>query len=147
MDLSISLVESRIIPYLLSMSSKAKFPTSVVFSSYPRGSRSDGERYSKNSPVDPTIVLLLLLLLLPPFVGYLVPFLLLPRTPFGNRRTGPFSFSDTLYRESSSPFPTLTNRPRTNIGEDVAESEAGATLCLSRHCLSEQTAWSCLRAK
>lgn len=47
---------------------------------------------------------------------------------------------------SSSPFPTLTNRPRTNIGEDVAESEAGATL-LSRHCLSEQTAWSCLRAK
>lgn len=59
------------------MSLKAKFPTSVVFSSYPRGSRSDGERYSKNSPVDPTIVLLLLLLLLPPFVGYLVPFLLL----------------------------------------------------------------------
>lgn len=59
------------------MSLKAKFPTSVVFSSYPRGSRSDGERYSKNSPVDPTIVLLLLFLLLPPFVGYLVPFLLL----------------------------------------------------------------------
>lgn len=109
---------------LLSMSLEARFPTSVVFSSYPRGSRSDGERYSKNSLVDPATVLLLLVLLL--LLRRSVPSS--SRTPFGSRRTGPFSFSGTLYREWFSPFPTLSIRPRTNTDESRVRPEQRCSL-------------------
>lgn len=119
------------------MSLVAGRPTSVVFSSYPRGSRSGGSRYSKNSPMNRATVLLLLLLLI---LLRSVPSS--SETPFGSQRTvRPLSLLLSIANRSLPVGLSRFERVQTD-----EPNEVGATL-RSRHCLSEQTAWSCLRAK